>query len=382
MDKHHQKHAKLTRPQLGEFHRNELAILGTTCGNIRTLANKLTQELYAKNKIAFVDADHKAPEAYDDSTLSHGASLEFTDKITYRSLHYKTSFNVFQSRSLFNDQDLVLVNGNHFKADSQIVVIDPVKPLDQKLEKLTNIQLILLADGVDALPSYLLQHLPAGVAAPILKLNDILAIAGFIDNYLTQRSPQLNGLVLAGGQSQRMRTDKGSLDYFGKSQRLHVHELLSVHCNETYVSYANAQAVNEQEQLPVILDVFTGLGPFGGILSAFQANPNAAWLTVACDLPYLSARTLAYLVEHRNPSKMATCFIDSDNKFPEPLITIWEPRAYPVMLQFLSQGYSCPRKVLINSDVEILQAPAVEDLQNVNYPEECEAAMANLHKTS
>jgi len=381
MDKH-QKHAKLTRPQLGEFHHNELAILGTTCSNIRTLANKLTQELYGKYQIAFVDADHKAPKADDDSALSHGASLEFTDKITYRSLHYKTSFNAFQNRSLFNDQDLVLVNGNHFRAESQIVVVDPIKPLDQKLEKLTNIQLILLSDGVETLPSYLLQHLPAGAAAPILRLNDTLAIAGFIDNYLMQRSPQLKGLVLAGGQSQRMQIDKGSLEYFGKSQRLHVHELLSTHCNEIYVSYANTHAVNEQEQLPVILDTFTGLGPFGGILSAFQANPNAAWLTVACDLPYLSAQTLAYLVAHRNPSKMATCFIDSDNKFPEPLITIWEPRAYPIMLQFLSQGYSCPRKVLINSEVEILHAPMVEDLQNVNYPEQREAAMANLHKNS
>jgi len=381
MDKH-QKHAKLTRPELGEFNRNELSILGTTCSNIRDLSNRLIQELYAKYKIAYVDADHKAPQSDEDSALPHGASLEFTDKITYRSLNYKASFNAFGNRNLFNEQDMVLVNGNHFNAQSQIVVIDPVKPLDQKLEKLTNIQLILLADGVEVLPPYIIQHLPAGTAAPILKLSDTLAIANFIDKYLIQRIPALNGLVLAGGQSQRMQTDKGSLAYFGKSQRLHVHELLSAHCTETYISYANAQAVKEQEQLPVIVDAFLGLGPFGGILSAFQTNPNAAWLTVACDLPYLSAQTLAYLVEHRNPSKMATCFIDSDNKFPEPLITIWEPRAYPIMLQFLSQGYSCPRKVLINTNLELLQAPVIDDLQNVNYPEQREAAMANLHKTS
>lgn len=381
MDKH-QKHAKLIRPELGEFHRNELAILGTTCSNIRDLANRLIQELYAKYKIAYVDADHKAPQSDEDSVLSYGASFEFTDKITYRCLNYKASFNAFENQHLFNNEDFVLVNGNHFNGQSQIVIIDPVKPLNQKLEKLTNIQLILLADGVEELPDYITKHLPAGAAAPILKLSHTLAIANFIDKFLIQRTPKLNGLVLAGGQSQRMQTDKGSLEYFGKSQRLHVHELLSVHCTETHVSYANAQAVNEQEQLPVVLDTFSGLGPFGGILSAFQINPNLAWLTVACDLPYLSAQTLAYLVEHRNSSKMATCFIDSDNKFPEPLITIWEPRAYPIMLQFLSQGYSCPRKVLINSDVELLHTPNIDDFQNVNYPEQREAAMANLHKTS
>lgn len=381
MDKH-QKHAKLTRSTAGEFHRNELAILGTTCSNIRTLANKLVQELYARYQIAYVDADHKVTAGDEDSALTYGATLEFTDKITYRNLNFKQSFNAFQNRTLFNEQDLVLVNGNHFTAQSQIVVIDPVKPLGNKLDKLTNIQLILLTEGVDAIPDYITRHLPAGAAAPILKWNDTLAIANFIDKYLNQRRAQLNGLVLAGGQSQRMQTDKGSLEYFGKSQRLHVHELLSKHCAEVYVSYASAQAVNQQEQLPVVLDAFMGLGPFGGILSAFQTNPNAAWFTLACDLPYLSSQTLAYLATHRNPSKIATCFMDSDNKFPEPLITIWEPRAYPVMLHFLSQGYSCPRKVLINSDVELLQAPAIEDFQNVNYPEQRQEAMAQLHKTS
>jgi molybdenum cofactor guanylyltransferase len=67
--------------------------------------------------------------------------------------------------------------------------------------------------------------------------------------------------------------------------------------------------------------------------------------------------------------------MDSDSRFPEPLITIWEPRAYPLLLQFLSQGYSCPRKVLINSDVELLQVPDVQAIQNVNYPEQRDAAM-------
>jgi molybdopterin-guanine dinucleotide biosynthesis protein A len=381
MDKH-EKHAKLARPQAGEFHRNELAILGTTCSNIRKLANSLTQELYAKYAIAYVDADHKAPEGAEDSVLASGASLEFTDKITSRNLNYKATFNTFQNKSFFYNQDLVLVNGNHFNAQSQIVIIDPAKPLEKKLDKLTNIQLILLADGVDVLPPYIIKHLPPGAAAPILKLNDTLSIAGFIDKYLAQRMPLLNGLVLAGGQSQRMQTDKGSIEYFGKSQRLHVHELLSTVCTETYVSYADTQSVKPEEQLPVITDKFLGLGPFGGILSALQHNPDAAWLTVACDLPYLSAETLQFLAAHRNPSKLATCFIDSDQKFPEPLITIWEPRAYSVMLQFLSQGYSCPRKVLINSEVELLHAPVAEDFQNVNHPEERDAAMADLHKTS
>jgi len=378
----HQKHTKHVRSTIGEFHRNELAVLGTTCSSIRNLCNSIVQELYAKYQIAYVDAEHNASLMDDSSALTQGASLEFTDRITYRSLNYKQNFNSYQNYNLFNEQDLVLVNGNHFTAQCQIVVIDPVKSLEQKLKKLTNVQLILFVDGVDAIPDFLTQYLPVGSAVPILKLSDTLSIANFIDKYLTQRIPQLNGLILAGGKSQRMQTDKGSLEYFGKSQRLHIHEMLSKLCKEVHISYADKKDVNLAEQLPVVLDTFTGLGPFGGILSAFQANPNTAWFTLACDLPYLSPETLAYLVQHRNPSKLATCFMDSNNQFPEPLITIWEPRAYPVMLQFLSQGYSCPRKVLINSDAELLQAPVIAELQNINYPEEKQIAIAYFAKNS
>lgn len=376
----HQKHAKLPKPDQGEFHRHELAILGTNCTAIRNLANIIIQELHQQYKIAYVDAEHNTSPINENSILTNGGSVEFIDKINYRSLSYKQSFNNFQNRVLFNEQDLVLVNGNHFIAQNQIAIIGPAKPLEKKLEKLTNVQLILLTDGVSSLPDYLTTHLRVGFAAPVLKLTDTLAIATFINNWLKQKLPPLNGLVLAGGKSERMQTDKGSLNYFGQSQRIHVHQLLSAHCAETFVSYADAATINTEEQLPVVTDKFIGLGPFGGILSAFQNNPNAAWLTVACDLPYLSTETLAYLVANRNPSKLATCFMDSDKQFPEPLITIWEPRAYPVMLQFLAQGYSCPRKVLINSDVELLQAPDVTELKNINLPSERDEALAALNK--
>jgi molybdopterin-guanine dinucleotide biosynthesis protein A len=58
----------------------------------------------------------------------------------------------------------------------------------------------------------------------------------------------------------------------------------------------------------------------------------------------------------------------------EPLITIYEPKAYPILLQYLAQGYSCPRKMLINNDVEIVE---VDDdlIQNINTPEEFEMAL-------
>jgi len=129
-------------------------------------------------------------------------------------------------------------------------------------------------------------------------------------------------------------------------------------------------------------DTFVDLGPYGAILSAFREKPDAAWLVVACDLPLLDIETLQYLVAHRNPSAVATTFESPFDGLPEPLITIWEPKAYPILLSFLSQGYTCPRKALRNNDVHIIKAENADALMNVNTQDELEKVKDILFRKS
>ena len=151
--------------------------------------------------------------------------------------------------------------------------------------------------------------------------------------------------------------------------------MLSKFCEETYLSVARY----EESKLPQIADKIEGLGPYSGIVSAFMQDPNTAWLVVATDIPLLNEDTIRQLVENRNTSKYATCFHNPETNFPEPLITIWEPRSYPRLLNFLSMGYSCPRKALINSDVEELEIANKGHLFNANTPEEMEQVLAKLN---
>lgn len=375
----HEKHAKLTRPKLGEFGRNEIAILGTTCPNIRKIAYNIIRR-FTNFKMAYVDADHKTlddTEINNNRALANGGFLEYSDKITFQRVDFKNELNLVQKRSLFNDQDLIFVNGNHFSANSQVVVIDPLKSLEKKKEKLTDVRLILLQDTSSVVPAFL-QSLPGFNNIPVLSVEDENGIMAFIQKLLAERVPHLNGLVLSGGLSTRMKKDKGDLNYHGVSQREHWYELLSKHCKQTYISCNAEQAVALGATLPFIQDNFLHLGPIGGILSALQTDPNAAWLTIACDLPYLTETTIEYLIANRNPSKTATAFLDPNGEFPEPLITLWEPKSYLVLLQFLSQGYSCPRKVLINSDIQLLKAPNNKEFLNANSPDQYDMAVKEL----
>lgn len=370
-DKSHRKHVALARPETGDFGRNELGILGAPCGVIRSSAARWLKLLGSKWKIAYVDADHQ--DGRNDYGMMDGCAMEFTDKISYKRADYKADINAFSNRALFNDQDLVLVNSNHFKAKKQIVIIHPDKPLDKKLDRLTDVALILLSEDY-TVPHFIELHLSNIRDIPVLALNDEARIMAFLEIFLSENVTPINGLILAGGKSTRMLTDKGSIAYHGKTQRAYLYDMLSELCGKVYLSD------NIKTAYETIEDTFIGLGPFGGIVSAMQTNPNVAWLTVACDLPYLTVDTLNFLIKRRNPSKLATAFWDSEGKFPEPLITIWEPRAYPIMLQFLAQGYSCPRKVLINTDVELLTAPDVSEFRNINTPEERDEALHFFRK--
>lgn len=382
----HQKHAKLTRPNYGVFGRNEWAIIGTPCGKIQQLAFALTEQLSDTYKVAYVDADHKSADQEESegrdnhSAMAHGAHLEYTDKITFHRFDTKAKLDTYQYRQYFNEQDLVLVNGNHFKAKKQVVVIDPKKEqsLSKKLDRLTDVDLILLTESDQAIFPFLKESLDNWQDIPVLAMEDIAGIAQFLKIKMEAAVPPLFGLVLAGGKSQRMGEDKGLINYHGQIQREYMADLLGGLCDTTFISCRPEQA-DEIESHPTLPDTIAGLGPFGAILSAFLAFPNHAWMVVACDLPLLDQKTLAQLKATRNPSKIATAFNSPVNEFPEPLISIWEPKAYPILLQFLAQGYSCPRKVLINSDVQLLDAVNPNALSNVNNPEEKEEVFGILN---
>lgn len=382
------KHAALARPDMGEFGRHELAILGAPCGLIQQLAGALAQALSPALRVAYVDADHaghdqQAAEAAPAGFAESAFSAELTDKISFRQLNLRRALDRFSQPELLAHESLVLVNGNHFRARQQVIILDPRKPLERKLDRLTDVRLILFTESQAELPDYLQAHLEATgrPLPPQRRLSELAGIAAWVRGWYAAAVPPLHGLVLAGGLSQRMQTDKSRLRYPGHAeQRAHAAALLGAVCQDVFISGRPEQLADLPENLRPLPDTFLGLGPVGGLLTAFQTDPNAAWLVLACDLPFLTADTLAFLVRHRQPGRAATAFQSPENEFPEPLITIWEPRSYSPLLRFLSLGYSCPRKALINSDIELLTAPRPAELRNINTPEERAAATQELSR--
>ncbi len=192
-------------------------------------------------------------------------------------------------------------------------------------------------------------------------------------------TPALFGLVLAGGASTRMRTDKALLDYHGQPQVRWAFELAAKFCAATFVSVRPEQREDSSRAgLPQIVDRQPGIGPIAGISAALLEHPKAAWLVLACDLPFLTEGTLQHLIAHRDPHKVATAYRSAHDGLPEPLCAIWEPGAREGVVAYIASGKQCPRKFLINSDTALLDLPEPAALDNVNTREEFESAIATL----
>jgi molybdopterin-guanine dinucleotide biosynthesis protein A len=369
--KEHKKHTDIAKPSYGNFNRNEWAIVGAQCSDIKSLADEIIMALSPQYKCAYVDAKHthESENVVLPQHLESGAVTSYTDYIQYHQFNFKKEIGDFQLRQLFNDADMVLVNGNHFKATSQVVVIDETKreSLKKRIEQLTNIKLILLAGNADDVFDFI-KDLPSFNETPVLKLNETSQIIDFFKTKMQGAIPLLNGLVLAGGKSTRMGFDKATIQWHAKEQQYYIADLLKEVCETVFISCRPGQKKDIDSNYPALEDTFTDLGPYGAILSAFREKPDGAWLVVACDLPLLDTQTLQYLKEHRNVTAMATAFESPYNHFPEPLITIWEPKSYPVLLSFLSQGITCPGKALRNMHTAVLKIQHPETLTNVNTP--------------
>ncbi|MEX2535122.1 MAG: NTP transferase domain-containing protein [Trueperaceae bacterium] len=189
----------------------------------------------------------------------------------------------------------------------------------------------------------------------------------------------LHGLVLVGGQSSRMGRPKWALRYRGEPHGLALYRTVSHFCDQTFLSIRPEQESDpELSDYPHISDRFPGMGSLGGILSAMTKYPQAAWLVVACDLPFLEAGTMERLLADRDPSKCATSYRSPFDGMPEPLCAVYEPEACLRLLQTAELGHNCARKMLMNSEVEVIESRDPRELTNVNQPHEYEEAVARL----
>lgn len=178
--------------------------------------------------------------------------------------------------------------------------------------------------------------------------------------------PNLFGLILAGGQSRRMGTDKGEIIYHKKPQREHLADLLQPFCEQVFISCRKEQ--NISSDYPLIFDEYEIESPINALLSAFLKKKNANWFVLACDLPLMDSKGIFDLIQNRNISSIATAYQHPLTLQIEPLIAIWEAKSYPILKSYFEKGFKSPWRVLKENEVHLVAPYHSDILLNANFP--------------
>ena len=365
-DKHH-KHPALAKPERGMYHCNEWAIYGTTCGRIESFVKGLNNRLAEKYNLTYVDAAHNVEDPGTDMQIG---KKQFSQSKAI-------SWNEYDDRLQSWHTDAVVVNGNHYPAQRQIVFIDQKKEasLLRRVEQLNLIDAVVRFDDT---PIYGFVKEKINESTLVISIDEINKVDQLIIDQIEGNKSPLKALILAGGKSKRMGEDKSQMHYHGKPQEVFAADICAELGLETFISKAYSFTADTIDGYPVIKDRLVDMGPFGAILSAMMSDPDAAWLVLACDLPYITRTHIRILIDNRNTSQQSTAYKLINQSFPEPLIAIYEPTIYQRMLRFLSLGYACPRKVLINSDVYHVDLLQAQVGYNANTTEEKEQVLNKL----
>ena len=173
---------------------------------------------------------------------------------------------------------------------------------------------------------------------------------------------KLNGLVLAGGRSSRLGTDKATLKWHGIPQWQYLADLISNPCETVCISWRTDSGNYEH-----ISDSIENIGPIGGIHSAFLKTPDRPWLVLACDMPFIDLETIQKLVSGIDSSYSVIYGYNKEKDQKEPAIAVWMPDSAQQIELNIAQGNYQLQNMLKDGKPILLSE---EKLFNVNTLED------------
>lgn len=187
----------------------------------------------------------------------------------------------------------------------------------------------------------------------------------------------MTGIVLAGGENRRMGADKAFLPIAGIPMIEHILRILRGLFGEIIV------VTNSPEQyavygVSVVRDAFDKRGPLTGIYSGLRHSKEEYNFVVACDMPFLNARLIAYLA---SLAEGYDAVIPSIGDFTEPLHAVYRKGIIPVMEERIRQDDQQIRNMFAALRVRYVSQEEIErfdaehkSFKNLNTPQQYEEA--------
>jgi molybdopterin-guanine dinucleotide biosynthesis protein A len=183
----------------------------------------------------------------------------------------------------------------------------------------------------------------------------------------------VTGVILAGGESSRMGSNKALLPYRGGRFIESIYRQLSGLFDEVLV------VTNTPEQYAflgcrMVSDIYHGMGALAGLHAGVVNSRTPHIFSVACDMPYLNDSLIRALVARRHQGDV---IIPESDDGLEPLHAVYCRSCIPAMDAALQAGkrrlvsfYSEIQAVIFPGNTVRFVDPDLNSFRNINTPED------------
>jgi molybdopterin-guanine dinucleotide biosynthesis protein A len=144
----------------------------------------------------------------------------------------------------------------------------------------------------------------------------------------------VSGVVLAGGCSARLGRNKAFIEVAGQLMIERVVEQLRAALCEI-VLVTNSAEKFAFLGLPMVRDIYQGIGALGGLHAGLSAIRTEYGLVVGCDMPFLNSDLLRFMISRRTGHDVV---MPRTGQHYEPLHAIYAKRCLPGIEQAISSG--------------------------------------------
>jgi molybdopterin-guanine dinucleotide biosynthesis protein A len=180
---------------------------------------------------------------------------------------------------------------------------------------------------------------------------------------------KITAILLAGGKSQRMGSDKGVLKLKGKTFIKHICDALQPIVGSNIVIVSTNKEYDALGYTRVE-DIIENKGPVGGLYTALATSKTKVNLVLSVDVPLVSTELLEWVLKNHDETFMVTQTKSGDKT--NPLIGVYDRSMRIVFGEHMAGNQLKLRKVIEDVKHQTLEIPKKwnDQILNINTPED------------
>lgn len=150
---------------------------------------------------------------------------------------------------------------------------------------------------------------------------------------MQNRVNKITGILLAGGMSRRMGSDKGHLRIGNALLFQYPLSVLEKLCDEVLISTCSTSFSGLEHR--IVCDEVKGIGPLGGIFSCLKQSSNELNLILSYDMPMVNEALFTTLLGEREDYDLVLPALNDEH--PEPLCGLYRKKLTGLLKEMIAE---------------------------------------------